>query len=75
MTRLRSCHLYINVIILPRQARDKHRENSKKPVVLGAPPPPAGTVRDATGSHACQVAQVREGQQGESLSRPLQHYD
>jgi hypothetical protein len=23
-------HLYINVIFLPRQARDKHRENSKK---------------------------------------------
>ena len=22
-------HLYINVIFLPRQARDKHRENSK----------------------------------------------
>jgi len=24
------CHLYIKVIFLPRQARDKHRENSKK---------------------------------------------
>jgi hypothetical protein len=24
------CHLYIKCIILPRQARDKHRENSKK---------------------------------------------
>jgi hypothetical protein len=23
-------HLYITVIFLPRQARDKHRENSKK---------------------------------------------
>jgi hypothetical protein len=23
-------HLYIKTIILPRQARDKHRENSKK---------------------------------------------
>ena len=23
-------HLYINAIVLPRQARDKHRENSKK---------------------------------------------
>jgi hypothetical protein len=23
-------HLYIKIIILPRQARDKHRENSKK---------------------------------------------
>eukprot|EP01046_Picozoa_sp_COSAG06_P064073 COSAG06_NODE_15150_length_1093_cov_3120.263581_1_plen_39_part_01 len=23
-------HLYIKCIILPRQARDKHRENSKK---------------------------------------------
>jgi hypothetical protein len=23
-------HLYIKVIFLPRQARDKHRENSKK---------------------------------------------
>jgi hypothetical protein len=24
------CHLYIKMMILPRQARDKHRENSKK---------------------------------------------
>ena len=24
------CHLYIKCIILPRQARDKHRDNSKK---------------------------------------------
>jgi hypothetical protein len=24
-------HLYIKCIVLPRQARDKHRENSKKP--------------------------------------------
>jgi hypothetical protein len=33
-TQVRKCHflrhLYINAIILPRQARDKHRENSKK---------------------------------------------
>jgi hypothetical protein len=29
-------HLYIKMIILPRQARDKHRENSKKRCVLGA---------------------------------------
>jgi hypothetical protein len=27
-------HLYIKIIILPRQARDKHRENSKKETVL-----------------------------------------
>jgi hypothetical protein len=27
-------HLYINAIILPRQARDKHRENSKKDAVF-----------------------------------------
>jgi hypothetical protein len=27
-------HLYIKTIILPRQARDKHRENSKKAAVL-----------------------------------------
>jgi hypothetical protein len=27
-------HLYIKCIILPRQARDKHRENSKKEAVL-----------------------------------------
>jgi hypothetical protein len=27
-------HLYINVIFLPRQARDKHRENSKKKPVF-----------------------------------------
>jgi hypothetical protein len=26
-------HLYIKTIILPRQARDKHRENSKKDVM------------------------------------------
>jgi hypothetical protein len=31
-------HLYIYMIILPRQARDKHRENSKKArFVEGAP--------------------------------------
>jgi hypothetical protein len=27
-------HLYIKMMILPRQARDKHRENSKKEAVL-----------------------------------------
>jgi hypothetical protein len=27
-------HLYIKCIILPRQARDKHREDSKKTVLL-----------------------------------------
>ena len=27
-------HLYIETIILPRQARDKHRENSKKDAVF-----------------------------------------
>jgi hypothetical protein len=27
-------HLYIKVIILPRQARDKHRETSKKDAVF-----------------------------------------
>eukprot|EP01046_Picozoa_sp_COSAG06_P125472 COSAG06_NODE_73792_length_152_cov_23.245283_1_plen_40_part_01 len=27
-------HLYIICIILPRQARDKHRENSKKETVF-----------------------------------------
>jgi hypothetical protein len=27
-------HLYIKTIILPRQARDKHRENSKKDRLL-----------------------------------------
>ena len=27
-------HLYINAIFLPRQAWDKHRENSKKATVL-----------------------------------------
>jgi hypothetical protein len=26
-------HLFIKMLILPRQARDKHRENSKKPVL------------------------------------------
>ena len=26
-------HLYIKMLILPRQARDKHRENSKNPRV------------------------------------------
>ena len=29
-------HLYIKVIFLPRQARDKHRENSKKARFLEA---------------------------------------
>jgi hypothetical protein len=29
-------HLYMKVIILPRQARDKHRENSKKAVLSKA---------------------------------------
>jgi hypothetical protein len=27
-------HLYIKMMILPRQARDKHRENSKKTTVF-----------------------------------------
>jgi hypothetical protein len=27
-------HLYIKTMILPRQARDKHRENSKKDAVF-----------------------------------------
>jgi hypothetical protein len=27
-------HLYINAIFLPRQARDKHRENSKKAAIF-----------------------------------------
>eukprot|EP01046_Picozoa_sp_COSAG06_P038221 COSAG06_NODE_4392_length_4305_cov_1.890157_5_plen_106_part_00 len=27
-------HLYIKMIVLPRQARDKHRENSKKDAFL-----------------------------------------
>jgi hypothetical protein len=30
-------HLYIKTIILPRQAWDKHRENSKKDVPFSAP--------------------------------------
>jgi hypothetical protein len=28
------CHLYIKCIILPKQARDKHRENSKKDIAF-----------------------------------------
>jgi hypothetical protein len=32
-------HLYIKMIILPRQARDKHRENSKNAVVRTETPP------------------------------------
>ena len=32
-------HFYINAIILPRQARDKHRKNSKKGRFLAAPTP------------------------------------
>jgi hypothetical protein len=35
------CHLYIKTIILPRQARDKHRENSKKDVPFPTSDPPA----------------------------------
>jgi hypothetical protein len=31
-------HLYIKVIFLPRQARDKHRKNSKKDGVLSQVP-------------------------------------
>ena len=27
-------HLYIEMLFLPRQARDEHRENSKKTVLL-----------------------------------------
>jgi hypothetical protein len=30
-------HLYIKTIILPRQARDKHRQNSKKDAPFFAP--------------------------------------
>ena len=33
-------HLYIKVIFLPRQARDKHRENSKKARFVEAHLPP-----------------------------------
>jgi hypothetical protein len=44
-------HLYIKCIILPRQARDKHRENSKNGRFLQAPLPPpllrAGTLGEA----------------------------
>jgi hypothetical protein len=29
-------HLYINAIILPRQARDKHRENTQKRVAFSS---------------------------------------
>jgi hypothetical protein len=32
---LRFSHFYIKMMILPRQARDKHRENSKKDAVFG----------------------------------------
>ena len=32
-------HLYIKTNILPRQARDKHRENSKKDAVFRTPSP------------------------------------
>jgi hypothetical protein len=30
-------HLYIKTIILPRQARDKHRENTQKKMPFSAP--------------------------------------
>eukprot|EP01046_Picozoa_sp_COSAG06_P022152 COSAG06_NODE_1700_length_8675_cov_3.485774_3_plen_121_part_00 len=33
-------HSYIKTIFLPRQARDKHRENSKETVFLVREPPP-----------------------------------
>jgi hypothetical protein len=46
-------HFYINAIILPRQARDKHRENSKKArfvaVIVGNVPNTAPTF-DGAGS-------------------------
>jgi hypothetical protein len=53
-------HLYVKTIILPRQARDKHRENSKKEAVFptslsesssssSPPPPPAFSASAARG--------------------------
>jgi len=42
-------HLYIKCIILPRQARDKHRENSKKSGVSVGKPGGGGSV--ANGSY------------------------
>jgi hypothetical protein len=37
-TNLFLSHLYIKTIILPRQAQDKHRENSKKDAVFRTVP-------------------------------------
>jgi hypothetical protein len=42
-------NLYIKTIILPRQARDKHRENSKKDAVSGHRTP-AGEQKSTDGS-------------------------
>jgi hypothetical protein len=62
-------HLYIKVIFLPRQARDKHRENSKKARFFrrGQPPYaprlalPATASASAGGGEAQQRAQVEVG--------------
>jgi hypothetical protein len=47
-------HLYINAIILPRQARDKHRENSKKDRFLAAYRLAATFLKEG-GRRACRV--------------------
>jgi hypothetical protein len=52
-TNLFLSHLYIKTIILPRQAQDKHRENSKKDAVFRTTPsriPPHQTKRRCSDS-------------------------
>jgi hypothetical protein len=58
------CHFILKTIILPRQARDKHRENSKKDAFLGgarlALPVPNGSPASVDGAkNACTISFAR----------------
>jgi hypothetical protein len=74
-------HLYIKCIILPRQARDKHRENSKKCRFLAGsklwtmlPPPHAVYTRRHASVDAVQVpleAKARCAKQNASFAMPV----
>jgi hypothetical protein len=54
-------HLYIKCIILPRQARDKHRENSKKGRFLAAPFEPGVGRTPGTGKEGGACGKGRGG--------------
>jgi hypothetical protein len=67
-------HLYIKCVILPRQARDKHRENSKKDAVF----PTAETYLFCNLSYVCPepvLATRRGGLESTSVKQTFPHVD